>query len=99
MVLKSIVREFYERDTSRALAFRYALFSFDIGTIVFLIISSFLPRTPTIGVLDVFIGLIILADLVARFWISTNRAADFMTPANLADIVVVVSLLAPFTGE
>lgn len=99
MAIKSIVRELYESDTNRALRFRYALFSFDIGTIIFLIVSSFLPRTPVIGVLDVVIGLIILVDLLARFWVSANRAADFMNPANLADIVVVVSLLAPFTGE
>jgi voltage-gated potassium channel len=99
MAVKTIVRELYEGSSNRAHRFRYALICFDIGTIVFLIVSSFLPRTPLIGVLDVIIGLIILADFLARFWISRNRASDLMNPANLADIVVIISLLAPLAGE
>jgi voltage-gated potassium channel len=99
MAVKTIVRELYEGASSRAHNFRYALIAFDIGTIIFLIVSSFLPRTPLVGVLDVIIGLIILADFLARFWISRSRASDLMNPANLADVVVIASLLAPLAGE
>jgi voltage-gated potassium channel len=97
--MKTIVRELYEGSSGRAHRFRYGLICFDIGTIIFLIVSSFLPRTPFIGVVDVVIGLIILADFLARFWISHDRASDLMNPANLADIVVIASLLAPLAGE
>jgi voltage-gated potassium channel len=93
--MKTLVKEFYEGASNRAHRFRYALIAFDIGTIIFLVVSSFLPRTPFIGVVDVVIGLIILADFLARFWISRDRAGDLMNPANLADIVVIASLLAP----
>ena len=99
MAVKTFVRELYEGGSNRAHRFRYALISFDIGTIVFLAMSSFLSRTPFIGVVDVIIGLIILADFLARFWISRDRAGDLMNPANLADIVVIISLLAPLPGE
>lgn len=99
MAVKTIVRELYESGSNRAHRFRYALIVFDIATIVFLVVSSFLPRTPLIGVIDVVIGLIILADFLARFWISHNRLGDLMHPANLADVVVIASLLAPLAGE
>ncbi|WP_119388780.1 potassium channel family protein [Taklimakanibacter lacteus] len=99
MALKNIVRELYEGGSAGAHRFRYGLISFDIATIVFLIVSSFLQRSPVIGVIDIVIGLLILADFIARFWISRNRLGDLMNPANLADIVVIASLLAPFAGE
>ncbi|MGE0006940.1 MAG: potassium channel family protein [Parvibaculaceae bacterium] len=99
MAVKTIVRELYEGGSNRAHRFRYALICFDIATIVFLIVSSFLPRTQFVGIVDVVIGLIILADFLARFWISRDPASDLMNPANLADIVVIVSLLAPLAGE
>ena len=98
MALKNIVRELYEGASSRAHRFRYGLLTFDIATIVFLVVSSFLPRTPTLGVIDVIIGIIILADFLARFWISRDRLSDVMHPANLAYIVVIVSMQAPLAG-
>ena len=99
MAVKSFVRELYEGASNRAHRFRYALICFDIGTIIFLIVSSFLTHTPVIGAIDVVIGLVILADFLARFWISRSRGSDLMNPANLADIVVIISLLAPVAGE
>lgn len=99
MALKNFVRELYEGGSAGAHRFRYGLISFDIATIAFLIVSSFLQRSPVIGVIDVVIGLLILADFIARFWISRDRLGDLMNPANLADIVVIVSLLAPLAGE
>lgn len=99
MALKNIVRELYEGDSARAHRFRYGLISFDIGTIVFLVVSSFLDRTPALEALDTVIGVLILADFLARFWISTTRLAYLGHPANLADIVVIASLLAPIAGE
>lgn len=99
MALKNTVRELYEGASSGAHRFRYGLITFDVATIIFLVVSSFLPRNDIIGVIDVVIGLLILADFLARFWISRDRLADLMNPANLADIVVIVSLLAPVSGE
>lgn len=99
MALKAVIRELYEGDTHRAHGFRYGLLVFDIGTIVFLIVSSFLERAPWLEVADVAIGIPILADFLARLWISRHPGRHFMHPANLADVVVIVSLLAPVTGE
>ena len=99
MALKNTVRELYEGHSSGAHRFRYGLITFDVTTIVFLIVSSFFTRTPLIGVIDVIIGVIILVDLLARLWISRDRLSDLMHPANLADIVVVASLLGPLAGE
>ena len=44
-------------------------------------------------------GLGILADFAARLFISRTRIRDLLQPATWADIVAIVSFLAPFAGE
>lgn len=95
----AMLREFYEGETRRAIAFRYALLVFDLSTIAFLIGSSFVPRTPTIEMLDLAVGVVIVADFAARMAISRDRIADLIHPYGIADLVVIVSLLAPIVGE
>ena len=97
--MRDLLHQLYEGGSAGAHRFRYALIAFDIGTIIFLVVSSFFSRTPIIGVIDVIIGLIILADFLARLWISRDRFTHLMHPGNLADVVVIASLLAPLAGE
>ena len=99
MALRTKVRELYEGDSHRAHVFRYGLLVFDIVTIVFLIVSSFLERAPWIEIVDLVVGVPILIDYLARLWISRHPGRHFMHPANLADLVVIASLLAPVAGE
>ena len=92
-------RELYEGSSQRAHRFRFGLLAFDLGTILFIIATSFLPRTMAYEILDVAIGLVILADFSARLAISRNRTRDLLHPATLADVAAIVSFLAPVTGE
>ena len=96
--LKGKLTEFYNGDTPDAHRFRYGLLAFDLGTIVFLIVSSFLhsPRTEH---LDAVIGVVIAADFLARMWISNSLSKFLLNPFGAADIVVIISLLAPIIGE
>jgi len=93
------LREMYEGDTVRAHRFRYGLLVFDLTTILFIIVTSFLPRSPVVEGIDVLIGLAILADIAARFTISRQRWKDLLHPATWVDLVAVASFLAPITGE
>jgi voltage-gated potassium channel len=79
--------------------FRYGLLIFDVVTIAFIVGTSFLPRTSWVEWLDVFFGLIILADFSARLFVSPHPVKEFAHPATWADIVAIVSFLAPLVGE
>lgn len=97
--MKALGEELYEGDTSRAVAFRYALLVFDVVTILFLVGSSFTEHTPLVEAFDLVIGVGIVADFAARLWISRRRLADLVHPYGIVDVVVIVSLLAPVLGE
>jgi voltage-gated potassium channel len=97
--LKRRLRFLYEADDATAHQFRYALLVFDIATVGFIVVSSFLERTRLTETLDLLFGLIILADFAARLIISRNRLRDLLHPVTWADAVAIVSFLMPLTGE
>ncbi|MEQ9489777.1 MAG: ion channel [Alphaproteobacteria bacterium] len=97
--LKKTVELLYTGRSHAATRFRYALMVFDISTITFFILT--VPLLPTTGVLiaDFVIGLIILADFLARLWIAPDKIRMLRQIYTIADIVVILSLLlALFTG-
>lgn len=96
---RNFLTELYHGDTARAVAFRYGLLVFDAVTIGFLVLSSFTGTTEVIEFADAVIGTGILLDFAARMWISKNRLRDLTSPFGIADVVVIISLLAPIVGE
>lgn len=97
--LKDQIRFYYEAEDPRAYRFRYVLLAFDLATVLFIIVSSFIERTATLEALDVVLGLLILADFSARLYISRTRWRDLMHPTTWADVIAIISFLAPLTGE
>lgn len=97
--LKARIRELYEGRSEAADRFRYALLAFDGFTILFLVATSFLARGLHTVVADVAIGLVMLADVGLRLWISPRPLRDMISFWGLADLAVVISLLAPFWEE
>ncbi len=93
------VRALYEGTGSAGVSFRYGLFAFDLLTVVFIVATSFLPRTTALEVIDVAIGLVTAADLIARIAISRERFRGFAHPFMWADLVAVLSFLSPLVGE
>ena len=93
------LRYWYEADTPPAHRFRYGLLAFDIVTIVFVVASSFFRETWWVETLDVVFGLAILVDFAARLVISRERGRDLLHPATWADVVSILSFLAPLAGE
>ena len=93
------LRELYESDTPVGHRFRYGLLGFDAVTLLFIVVTSFLPRTDLIEWLDVLFGLAIFADLAARIAVSRSRLRDLAHPAMWADVAALVSFLAPLVGE
>ncbi|AZQ69550.1 ion transporter [Silicimonas algicola] len=93
------MKSLYEDDTHAAHRFRYALLTFDVVTIVFVIATSFVERAAWIEVLDIVFGVLILADFVIRILIDAQRARLPLRLSFWADVVAVASFLAPMAGE
>ena len=93
------LRHYYESDTRDGHRFRYFLLVFDLTTVLFIVVTSFLPRTEVIEWLDMIFGLAIVADLAARIAISRHRLRELAHPATWADMAAAVSFLAPVVGE
>ncbi|WP_201833132.1 ion transporter [Microvirga zambiensis] len=99
MRVKDKLRLLYEGDTPEAHNFRYGLLVFDVTTILFIVATSFLPHSPAFEWMDMIIGLIVLADFLARLAISPTPWRDLLRPTTWADIIAIVSFLALWTGE
>lgn len=97
--LKGLLRELYESDTPRARVFCYGLLAFDLLTVAFIVVTSFMPRHPAIEAIDIVLGVLLLADFAARMWLSKRPVKELSHPATWADIVAIASFLAPVAGE
>ncbi|WP_342070687.1 ion channel [Yoonia algicola] len=98
--LHRTIRLLYTGQSQRARRFRYGLIAFDALTIVYFIATAALPPAPATTMLNTGLGLLILLDLAARFWISENWRRELTRIYTLADLVVVLSLLlAPLVTE
>jgi voltage-gated potassium channel len=93
------LRALYESDVPQSVYFRYVLLLFDLGVILFLIVSSFFPGTSATEFFDYVFGIVILADFTARMLISRSRVRELSNLSGIADIIVIISLLAPVVGE
>lgn len=95
----STLRHLYESNSPAAHRFRYALLVFDLVTVAFIVATSFAPRTDLVEWLDIFFGVAILTDFLARFAISRRRLRDLAHPTTWADVAAIISFLAPVVGE
>ncbi|GJE52816.1 hypothetical protein GOFOIKOB_5890 [Methylobacterium tardum] len=91
--------ELYEGDTRRAHRFRYALLVFDVATIAFVVVTSFLPLMDWIVACDLSLGLCVLLDFAARLGISRAPLREFRHLSTWTDLVAVASFLAPVLVE
>jgi len=98
-VVRSFLRRLYEGTGEAGDRFRYALLAFDLVTVTYLVAASFLPRGPVTLGIDVVIGLVFLADLLARLLVSRKPMQEVVSFWGLADVLVVASLLVPIWGE
>jgi voltage-gated potassium channel len=95
--LKKSLNNLYTGSSQRATNFRYGLIAFDLTTIAFFIVTAPDFPTPFILTVDFIIGLIILADFLARLWIASDKSRMLRQLYTLADILVILTLLlAPF---
>lgn len=97
--LRERLRLLYFGKSQTAHRFRYGLLAFDIGTILFIIGTSFVSRAPWLEWLDLVFGLLILADFCARLYVSPHPLREFAHLSTWADMMAIFSFLAPVVGE
>lgn len=97
--LRDQLRKLYESSSPTSHRFRYGLLLFDLATLLFVIVTSFLPRTLWIELVDVVIGVILALDIGARLLIAPKLRDELKNPYTWADVVAIASFLAPVTGE
>lgn len=94
---KERLTELYTGPSKTARAFRYGLIAFDLLSIMLFIAIAPLPQTVVIEVIAFVVGLLILADFSARWWIAKDKVALMRRVYVIADIVVIATLLvSPF---
>jgi len=85
------VRFVYEAHSG----FRVGMAAFDLATVAFFLVTTFLPPAPWILWADYAIGSILLVDFAARYWTARSRMRFVFSIWTAIDVVVIFSMLAP----
>ena len=92
--LRTRLEGLYLGHSRQADTFRYGLLAFDVLTIGFFVVSSFMESTSWMIAADIFVGMILAADFVARLFIACDKLKYLFELETLADIIVILSLLS-----
>ncbi len=93
--LRARLKRFYYGSSQTARNFRIASLIFEIVIMAFFVVASFLPHDLWLIIVELVIAAILLADFVARWWMSEPPKAYFRRLSTWADIVVLVTLILP----
>lgn len=93
--LRRRLRHLYFGDGRGPRAFRLTLLAFDLVTIVFFIVSSMANPNAAWHWIDFPIAAVIALELAARVWISDRPVKYLFSFSSIADLLVIVSLIAP----
>ncbi len=94
---RALLRHLFEGDSTQARRFRLGLLVLDLGSLALVAFVSFLPRHPGVLVFEAALGLVLLAEFLARHYASSRLGRDLLRPSSLADLAAILSLLAaPF---
>ncbi len=97
--LRRLLIWLYEGVGRGPVAFRWTVLVFDVLTISYFLVSPFLERDGVHHWLDYVIGSVIALDLAARFYIAPTKKRFFTRFMNIADLIVVFSMLAPLISQ
>ncbi len=98
--IRAFFLELYRGSKRRDVRARAVLVMFDLTTIIYFVVTTFLPLYRWIIIVDLVIGAVFLIDLLARMLIERDRVNFLLQPWTIVDILVIVSLLIPaLTGS
>jgi len=97
--LKAALDKLYNGKSKRSVRFHYALLVFDVVTISFFLVASFVETPTWFLVVDFVIATVLILDLAVRFWIERSKVRFALQLGTLADVIVIATLLLPFLIE
>lgn len=92
-------RQLYNGRSVNCRLFFYALLTFDITSLLFIIATSFLPRNDIVRGLDVIFGVAFLIELVFRLAGSRRLDRELLRITTWTDVAAIASLLAATASE
>jgi len=93
--LRARLRWLYFGSSQTARNFRFGSLIFEVFLITFFVIASFLPHYAWLIGVELTLAVILLADFLARWWMSEPRSAYFRKVATWTDLVVLIALVLP----
>ncbi|GEQ98206.1 ion transporter [Iodidimonas gelatinilytica] len=97
--LEAWLRSWYYGETEAAQRFRFTLLGFDILTIAFFLITSMLQPQPWMRWIGYVIAVALSLDYIARLIIANRAWRAALRIVSMADLIVIVSLVAPIIIE
>lgn len=97
--LRTRLRSLYEDDAPRERRARDGLLALDVGILVFVVVSSFLPSIAWLEVVDTVLGVVLLTEFAARMLASRTPRRELLNFWNWMDAVAIASFLVPVAGE
>jgi voltage-gated potassium channel len=97
--LRATLNDLYNGKQKRSTYFRFGLLSFDVVTISFFIVTAMVELTTWIIVIDGIIAVVLSLDFSARIVLAKNKGKHLLQPISLADLIVILALLAPTFTE
>jgi voltage-gated potassium channel len=96
--LRSVLRDPYFGSDRRAIRFQLAILAFDMVTVTFFVVTTFMPVEGWILVADLVIAVCLILEFAARLYISPRPLQYLRQPFAILDLVVLASLLLPALG-
>jgi len=94
-LIYKFINDLYHGKGKNPTIYRWGLLVFDLLTICYFVVASFYHHKDDIHSIEEVIGAIYLLEFAARIYISKQRIRDIFNPVGIADLIVIVSLLAP----
>ena len=97
--LFEIAGELYLGDSDRARFFRLGMLVLDVIAVVFFVVTSIVRHDPWVIVIDILFALVFIADFAIRWWVRNDNRSFWWSWQTIADVVVILSLLAAAFAE
>lgn len=97
--LRAQLRSLYQSDGPWARRARDALLAFDIGILLYVVVTSFVQPSAWVTMVDIPLGALLLLEFAARVFASRSPRRELLDPWNWVDAVAIASFLIPVAGE
>lgn len=97
--IRQNLRDLYAGHSRSSRFFQYSLAGFDVLILTYIVASSFFQRELWMETVDFVFGVGVVIEFGLRLWAAKPLKKELFHPQTAIDVVVILSLLAPLTGQ